>query len=81
MTALLHRRQLVFVVHPGGTGGDHVLHEFESIEHATETGLGVGHDWQEVIDITVIARPNVARPLDLVGTFEGVIDAAHHGRH
>ena len=60
VAALLHRRELIFEVHPGSTVGDHVLHQFEGVEHATEAGLGIGHDRQEVIEITLVARADPA---------------------
>jgi hypothetical protein len=37
-------------VHAGGAGADHRLHQFEGVQHAAETGFGVSHDRQEVVD-------------------------------
>ncbi len=68
-------------MHAGGAGDDHVLHQLECVEHAAETGFGIGHDGQEVVDEFLVAGIDAARPLDLVGTLEGVVDATHHGRH
>jgi hypothetical protein len=56
VAALLHGSQLVFEVHTGGTGGDHVLHQFEGVQHAAETGFRVGNDRQEVVDEFLVAR-------------------------
>ncbi len=81
MTAFLHGGQLVFEVHAGSACGNHVLHQLEGVEHATETGFGVGHDGQEVVDELLVAGVDATAPLDLVGALEGVVDAAHHGRH
>jgi hypothetical protein len=55
VAALLDRSQLVFPVHTGGTGADHGLHQFESVEHATKAGFGVGDDRREVIDVALVA--------------------------
>jgi hypothetical protein len=65
----------------GGTRGDHVLHQFEGVQHAAEAGFRIGHDGQEVVDEFLVARIDAARPLDFVGTLEGIVDAADHGRH
>ena len=81
VAALLDRRQLVLEVRAGGAGGDHVLHQLEGVQHAAEAGFGVGHDRREVVDPVRVARARAARPLDLVGALEGVVDAPHHGRH
>jgi hypothetical protein len=55
VAALLHGSQLVFEVHAGSAGGDHVLHQFEGVQHAAETGFSVGHDRQEVVDEFLVA--------------------------
>ncbi len=46
MAAFLHRRQLVFKVHPGGAGGDHRFHQLEGVQHAAEAGFRIGDDRQ-----------------------------------
>ncbi len=76
VAALLHRGELVFEVHAGGTGLDHRLHQLEGIEHATEAGFGVGHDRREVVDVVLAFAP-----LDLVGAGEGGVDLLHHLGH
>jgi hypothetical protein len=81
VAALLHSGELVFEVHPGGAGGDHVLHQFESVQHAAETGFGIRHDRQEEVDEVLAARLDATAPLDFIGALEGVVDAANHGRH
>ena len=81
VAALLDRRQLVLEVRAGGAGGDHVLHQLEGVQHAAEAGFGVGHDRREVVGPARVARIDAARPLDLVGALEGVVDPPHHGRH
>ncbi|MCY1538450.1 hypothetical protein D9M68_739890 [compost metagenome] len=81
MAALLDGGQLVFEVHAGSAGRDHVLHQFEGVEHAAEAGFSVGHDRQEVVDEFLVARVDAAAPLDFVGALEGVVDAADHRRH
>ena len=53
VAALLDGGQLVFEVHAGGAGLDHGLHQFEGVQHAAETGLGVGHDGREVVDVVL----------------------------
>ena len=80
VAALLHGGELVLEVHPGGAGGDHVLHQLIGIEHAAKAGLGVRDDGQEVVDVALVAGADAAGPLDLVGTLEGVVDAPDHGR-
>ena len=47
MAAFFHRCQLVFEVHAGRARADHVLHQLEGVEHAAETGFGVGHGVQD----------------------------------
>ena len=81
MTAFLHRRQLVFEVHPGGAGGDHRFHQLEGVQHAAEAGFRIGDNRQEVIGVAFAARLNLVRPLDLIGAAEGVVDALDHLRH
>jgi hypothetical protein len=34
----------------GGARGDHVLHQFEGVQHAAEAGFRIGHDGQEIVD-------------------------------
>jgi hypothetical protein len=55
VAALLDGSELVFEMHTGGAGGDHVLHQFEGVQHAAETGFGVGDDRQEVVDEFLVA--------------------------
>eukprot|EP01092_Planopodium_desertum_P013804 TRINITY_DN67867_c0_g8_i3.p1 TRINITY_DN67867_c0_g8~~TRINITY_DN67867_c0_g8_i3.p1 ORF type:complete len:672 (-),score=294.42 TRINITY_DN67867_c0_g8_i3:1748-3763(-) len=74
--ALLHRGQLVFEVHAGSTGFDHRLHQLEGVEHAAETGFGVGHDRLQEVDV-ILAFGMV----QLVGTQQRVVDALDHRRH
>ncbi|CPM55675.1 Uncharacterised protein [Bordetella pertussis] len=81
VAALLHRSQLVFEVHASRARLDHGLHQFEGVEHAAETGLGIGHDGRVVIDVILVARVLAFHPLDLVATRQGVVDPAHHLRH
>ena len=77
VAALLHRGELVFEVHARGAGFDHRLHQFERVQHAAETGFGVGHDRREVVDVAFVARILAFRPLDLVGARQRVVDALH----
>jgi hypothetical protein len=81
VAALLHGSQLVFEVHAGCACGNHVLHQFEGVQHAAETGFCVGHDGQEVVDEFLVAGVDATAPLDFVSALEGVVDAAHHGGH
>jgi hypothetical protein len=67
VAALLDGSQLVFEVHAGGARSDHVLHQFEGVQHAAEAGFGVGHDRQEVVDELLVARVDATAPLDFVG--------------
>ena len=73
MAALLHRSELVFEVHAGGARVDHRLHQFEGVQHAAETGFGIGDDRREVIDIALVARFDALRVLDLVSAIEDVL--------
>ena len=68
-------------MHPGGAGADHRFHQFVGVEHAAEARLGVGDDRREVVNVAGVARIDVARPLDLVGALERVVDALDHFRH
>ena len=79
--ALLDRGELVFEVHARGARLDHRLHQFEGVQHAAETGLGVRDDRREVVDIAGVVRVLAFHPLDLVGARERVVDAAHDRRH
>ncbi|MNZ79711.1 hypothetical protein D3C78_983220 [compost metagenome] len=81
VAALLDRGQLIFEVHAGGARFNHAFHQLEGVQHAAETGFGVRHYRQEVVDETGILRAHLVGPLDLVGTGEGVVDALHHGRY
>ncbi len=76
VAALLHRGQLILEVHAGGTGLDHRLHQFEGIEHATETGFCIGHDRLQEVDV-ILAFGMV----QLVGAQQRVVDALDHCRH
>src|SRR5262249_47182101 len=49
--------------------------------HATETGFGIRHDRQEIIDVAFVAGLQAFGPLNLVGAFERGIDALHDGGH
>ena len=63
-------------MYAGGAGANHVLHQFEGIEIATESGLGVGHDRCDPVDAVVtVERVNLVCPQ------ECVIDSFDHFRH
>ena len=81
VAAFFHRRQLVLEMHARGPGRNHVLRQFEGVEHAAEAGLGVGHDGEEVVDIAGVAFPDAALPLDFIGAGERVVDAPRDRRH
>jgi hypothetical protein len=74
--ALLHRGQLVLEMHAGGAGFDHRLHQLIGIQHAAETGFGIGHDRLQEIDGMVALGM-----VELVGAQQGVVDALDHLRH
>ena len=76
VAALLHRGELVLEMHAGGARIDHRLHQLERVQHAAETGFGVGDDRREVIDVALAFHV-----LDLVGAHERVVDAPHDRRH
>ena len=78
VTALFGRRQLVLEMHGGRPGLDHGLHQFESIEHAAEARLGIGHNGRVPIG-HLLADPRAVR--DLVGPLQGVVDPPHQRRH
>ena len=42
---------------------DHVLHQLKRIEHAAKTGFGVGHDGQEVVDVSLVTQGQCRAPL------------------
>ena len=81
VAALLDSGQLVFEVNACSARLDHVLHQFERVQHAAETGFCIGHDGQEVVDEFLVAGVDATAPLDFVGALEGVVDAANHGGH
>lgn len=58
MTALLHRRQLIFEVNSRCTGFNHRFHQLKGVQDAAETGLRIRHDRQEVVDKARIVRLN-----------------------
>ncbi len=76
VAAFFHRSQLVFEVHARRTRLDHRLHQLEGVQHAAETGFGVGDDGREEVDVVLAFRP-----LNLVGALERVVDALDHHRH
>ncbi len=82
VAAFLDRGELVLVMHAGRAGLDHRLHQLERIEHAAETGLGIGHDRREPVDVSSsgLSRGGF-HGLDLVGAHERVVDAPHDRRH
>ena len=61
--------ELVLEVHAGGAGLDHRLHQLERVQHAAESGFGVGDDRREEIDVALAFHV-----LDLVGARERVVD-------
>ncbi|MOA10407.1 hypothetical protein D3C78_1302950 [compost metagenome] len=81
MAAFFHGSQLVFEVHATGAGADHRLHQLVGVQHAAETGFGIGHDRCVVVNETGIALLHAFGVLDFVGTGEGVVDALDHLRH
>ena len=81
MAAFFDRCELVFEVHASGARFDHRLHQLKCIENATETGLGIRHDWGEIVDVACFAWVAPLRPLNLVCASEGVVDAAHDHWH
>ncbi|CUJ65274.1 Uncharacterised protein [Achromobacter xylosoxidans] len=81
VAALLHGRQLILEVHARSAGLDHGLHQFEGVQHAAETGFGIGHDGREEVDVAFVARVLAFHPLDLVAAGQRIVDAAHDLRH
>src|SRR5690606_22454010 len=81
VAALLHSSQLVFEVNTSSARSDHVLHQFESVQNATETGFSVSDDRQEVVDEAFVTGVDATAPLDFVSALERVVDAANHGGH
>ncbi len=73
VAALLHRGQLVFEMHAGSAGFDHRLHQLERIEHAAETGFGVGHDRHHPVGVVLAFGM-----MQLVGAQQRVVDALDH---
>ena len=81
VAAFLDRGELVFPMHARSTCFDHGFHQLKGVQHAAETGFGVGHDGGEVVDIALVARVNAFGMLDFVGAAEGIVDAFHDGWH
>ena len=73
VAAFLFGGELIFVVDGGGAGTDHGFAEFKGVERSSEACFGVCHDGEEVVGGGVAFGV-----VDLVGTDEGVVDAAHH---
>ncbi len=76
VAALFLAGQLILEMHGRGARLDHPLHQLEGVQGAAETGLGIGHDRQEII--LVAASLGV---LNLVGPAKGIIDPPHDVRH
>ena len=49
VAALLLGRELVLPVHPGRTRRDHGLHQLVRVQHAAESGFGVGDDGRQPV--------------------------------
>ena len=47
--ALLGGSQLILKVHAGGTGRNHRLHQFESVQRSAEARFGIGDDRSEPV--------------------------------
>jgi len=76
MPALLGGRQLILEVHAACSGFDQGFGQFEGIEVAAETGLRIGNDGNDPVDVFFAVHV-----MDLIGAQEGVVDALHHFRH
>ena len=76
MTALFRGRQLILEMHGGGAGADQRLGQFERIEVAAETRLGIGDDRRQPIDVGLAFQV-----MNLIGAQQGVVDALDHFRH
>src|SRR5262245_56887963 len=72
VTALLFARQRVLKVNGGRARFDHGFDHFEYIQWPTETGFGIGNDWNEPIDF--ISSFGV---IDLIGALECLVDSFH----
>ena len=81
VSAFLDSRQLVFEVNARGAGFDHGFHQFEGIEHAAETGFGIGHDRGEIVGVALLAGILAFHPLDLVAAGQRVVDLLDDLRH
>src|SRR5260370_39542021 len=73
MAALLCRRELILEVNACGTSLDHSFHQFEGIQRATESGLGVGH---ERCEPGLRGRHLPRRVMHLAGALSRVVAAA-----
>ncbi len=63
-------------MHAGRACTNHAFHQFEGIQIAAKSGLGIGNDRREPVD----ARVTVQR-VDFIGALECIVDACHHLRH
>ncbi|VTR65458.1 hypothetical protein DESC_320055 [Desulfosarcina cetonica] len=75
VAAFLGRGELIFEMHAGRAGLDHLLHQFEGVERPAEPGLGIGNDGRKPVRAAFAAVEH----LDLIGAPQGVIDALNHG--
>jgi hypothetical protein len=71
--ALFHRGELILEVDTRRAGVDHGLHQLEGVEHAAESGLGVGDDRRKEVDVVLAFHV-----LNLIGAHERAVDPAHH---
>ena len=63
-------------MHAGGTGTNHMFHQFERIQIAAEARFGIGDDRCQPVDrIVPIERMN------LVGAEERIVDPFDHFGH
>ena len=63
-------------MHPGRARLDHPLHELEGVKAAAESGLGVGDQGHEPVRAV-----RALCVMDLVGSLQGLIDAADELRN
>jgi hypothetical protein len=76
VAALLYRCELVFKVNACSARFDHGFHQFECIQHTTETSLCISNDRCEEINIIFTLGP-----LNLISALESIIDTLNHHRY
>ena len=62
-------------MHAAGAGTNHGFHQLKGVQHAAETGLGIGNNRSEIVDVVLMAGFNALGALDFISATESAVDA------